>query len=53
MQIVPKNKRVYIKGRKYIEGEALPPFVYLDCIEEMKPVATVKPKRKYRKRKKS
>jgi hypothetical protein len=30
MATVPKNKRVYVGARKFVEGEALPPFVILE-----------------------
>lgn len=48
MQTVPKNKTVYIKARRFIEGEALPPFIHIDSIEEMKPEFKAKKKRRNR-----
>jgi hypothetical protein len=31
---VPKNKTVYIKSRKYVEGQELPGGVYIDFDEK-------------------
>jgi hypothetical protein len=33
MNRVPEGKRVYIGARKFLSGEALPPFVMLDEVE--------------------
>ena len=34
--IVPKGKAVYIGAKRYIEGDALPPHIYLEIAEEKK-----------------
>ena len=47
--IVPKNKKVYIGARRFIEGDILPPYLgfNLENKKEEKKAKEETPKRKY------
>jgi hypothetical protein len=55
MNIVPKNKTVYAGGKKFIEGDVIPPYVKFKIIDTRKKTVKEekeeKPKRIYRSRK--
>ncbi|KPK95629.1 hypothetical protein AMJ80_04450 [bacterium SM23_31] len=53
MNIVPKNKTVYAGGKKFIEGDVVPPYIKFKIIENRtikKKKEEERPKRVYRSR---
>lgn len=50
MITVPKNKRVYIGARRFVEGEVLPPHMAFDLPVEKREEPEQRVKRPYTKR---